>query len=73
MTVTIQTVMEELLTKQQVADRFQISTRWIERQIAAGKLRPVRFSHKVIRFRESDLEAFVSQFVSPRGAWIEPE
>lgn len=48
----------EMLTEQQLAERWQTSDRSIRRLVAAGDLRPVRIAPQIVRFRLTDVEAF---------------
>jgi excisionase family DNA binding protein len=48
-----------ILTKKQAALYLQSSTRYLERNIRAGRLKALRLSGKFIRIRRSDLEAFL--------------
>lgn len=51
---------ERLLTLQEVAERWQVSTKTIQRLIAAGRLHPVRIGRK-IRLHPSDIKKYESQ------------
>ena len=48
-----------LLTKQQSADQTQTSVRHLEREIARGRLKALKLSPKLVRIRQSDLDAFL--------------
>jgi excisionase family DNA binding protein len=48
-----------LLTKQQAAEYLQCTSRYLERQIRAGRLRALKPTGKLVRIRRSDLEAFL--------------
>jgi excisionase family DNA binding protein len=49
-----------LLTKRQVSGLLQLSTRTIDRFVAAGRLPAIKLSRNIIRFRASDLAAFTA-------------
>jgi excisionase family DNA binding protein len=48
-----------LRTKQQAADYVQCTPRFLERMVRAGRLRAIKLSAKLVRFRQSDLEKFL--------------
>jgi excisionase family DNA binding protein len=48
-----------LLTKQQSAEQAQTSVRYLEREIARGRLKALKLSRKLVRIRQSDLDAFL--------------
>jgi excisionase family DNA binding protein len=48
-----------LLTKQQSAQQAQTSIRYLEREIARGRLKALKLSRKLVRIRQSDLDAFL--------------
>jgi len=48
-----------LRTKQQAADYIQCTPRFLERMVRAGRLRALKVSGKLVRFRQSDLDRFV--------------
>jgi excisionase family DNA binding protein len=48
-----------VLTKRQAASYVQSSTRFLEREIRAGRLKALRLSNKFIRIRRSDLDKFL--------------
>jgi len=50
-----------ILTKQQAAIELQCSPRFLERQIAAGRLRACKITSKFVRILRRDLEAFLAQ------------
>jgi excisionase family DNA binding protein len=50
-----------ILTKQQAASLLQCTPRFLERQIAAGRLRACKITSKFVRIRRKDLEAFLAQ------------
>ena len=50
----------DLITAQEVADVFRVSTRTIKRWAAEGDfIRPMRFSHKVSLFSRSELLTWI--------------
>ena len=51
---------ERQLSPKDVADALGVSRRTVLDYISAGKLRAIRYSPRVIRVAESDLETFVS-------------
>lgn len=50
-----------ILTKQQAASLLQCTPRFLERQIAAGRLRACKITNKFVRILRRDLEAFLAQ------------
>ncbi len=44
-----------LLTMKDVAERFQVSVKTIKRWVKDGKLRTVRLSPRVVRFRMAEI------------------
>ena len=50
-----------ILTKQQAASLLQCTPRFLERQIAAGRLRACKITSKFVRILRRDLEAFLAQ------------
>ncbi len=60
MTGSHPTTTDQLLSIQDVAARFRVSTRTIRRWLALGRFpQPVRFNRKVLRFRISDIAHFL--------------
>jgi excisionase family DNA binding protein len=53
-----------ILTKQQAAEYLQVTPRYIERQIKAGRLRAYKQTGKLWRVRRSDLDAFLESGAS---------
>lgn len=51
--------MVELVTVAEAAAILRLSRRQVERYVAAGRLRPVRFGRRVL-FTQRELEAFVA-------------
>ena len=52
--------MTQLHTVAEAAAILRLSRRQVERYVAAGRLRPVRFGRRVL-FTQRELEAFVAQ------------
>ena len=50
----------KLLTIQDVADTVQVQHRTVRSWISKKKLRVIRFSHRLVRIRPADLEAFLA-------------
>ena len=48
-----------VLTKMEAADYIRCSPRYIERMVRAGRLRSLKPTGKLVRFRQSDLDAFL--------------
>ena len=59
--------MDSLKTKKEAADRLKVSTRTIDRLRARETLRYVTVGGQ-IRFRDSDLEAFIARNSQGMGA-----
>jgi excisionase family DNA binding protein len=53
-----------ILTKQQAAEYLQVTPRYIERQIKAGRLRAYKPTGKLWRVRQSELDAFLESGAS---------
>jgi excisionase family DNA binding protein len=49
-----------LLTKKESAEQAQTSVRYLERQIALGRLNALKLSRKLVRIRQSDLDRFLA-------------
>ena len=56
-----------VLTKQEAADFLGCTTRFIERQIRAGRLTACKLSAKFVRIRLRDLEAFLESGATTNG------
>ena len=56
-----------LRTKQQAADYIQCTPRYIERMVRSGRLRALKPSGKLVRFRKCDLEKFLESGSSIGG------
>ena len=50
---------EKLLTKKDVADRLNVSTRTIGRYVKIGWLQPIRISEQILRFDPAELDRFL--------------
>ena len=48
-----------LLTKREVAKIMQVSPRFLERMVKDGRLRAIKISSRMVRFRASDIDAFL--------------
>jgi excisionase family DNA binding protein len=56
-----------VLTKRQAADYLQASTRFLEREIRAGRLKACKPSGKFVRIYRRDLDAFLQSGSSIGG------
>ena len=56
-----------ILTKQEAADFIGCTTRYLERQVSAGRLKACKPSPKLWRVRLSDLEKFLESGASIGG------
>jgi excisionase family DNA binding protein len=60
-----------LLTKTEVAALLKVSARYVERQVRSARLRALKLSHKITRFRRRDVEVFLASaatfFVTESG------
>jgi excisionase family DNA binding protein len=52
------------LTKREVAAMLNCTERFIERQVALGRLKALKVSGKFVRFRSSDVDAFLESCAS---------
>lgn len=50
----------EILTKHQVAQLLDVTPRYIERQVTAGRLKAHKPTPKVVRFYRRDIDAFLA-------------
>jgi excisionase family DNA binding protein len=57
----------QLLTKKQTAEQAQTSIRYLEREIARGRLKALKLSRKLVRIRQSDLDAFLENCATIGG------
>jgi excisionase family DNA binding protein len=55
------------LTKQEAAKLLKVTTRYLERAVAAGRLKALKPSGKLWRVRQSDLDAFLEKSASTRA------
>ena len=53
-----------ILTKAQAAEYIQITPRYLERQVRAGRLRAMKPTGKLVRFFRRDLDAFLESGAS---------
>jgi len=51
--------MESLLTISEVCQLLKVSKRTVQRWSKNGRLRPIRLSSRIIRFKKSDIERFL--------------
>jgi excisionase family DNA binding protein len=56
---SVEAVFSTILTKQEAADYIRCTRRYLERQVAAGRLKALKPTSKMVRFRRADLEAFL--------------
>jgi excisionase family DNA binding protein len=49
-----------ILTKQQAAEYLQTSLRYLERMVTSGRLNALKPTGKLVRFRLTDLDAFLN-------------
>jgi excisionase family DNA binding protein len=54
----------DILTKQDAASLLKVTTRYIDRQIRAGRLRACKPSGKMVRIYRRDLDAFMESGAS---------
>jgi excisionase family DNA binding protein len=47
-----------MLTYKDIADRWNVKVSDVQRLVYSGKLRRLKLSHKKVRFRPSDVEAY---------------
>ena len=59
---------EPLLTMRDACAYLQCTRRYLERVIRCGQLRALKPTRKLIRFRQTDLDAFVERGATIRGA-----
>jgi excisionase family DNA binding protein len=52
------------LTKQEAAKLLKVTTRYLERAVASGRLKALKPSTKMWRVRQSDLDAFLESGAS---------
>ena len=58
----------DILTKMAAAEYIGCSSRYLERQIRAGRLKALKPTGKLVRIRRSDLEAFLESGATIGGA-----
>ena len=61
---------DQLHTRASAAAYLQTTERSIDRWVKADRLQPVFLAGRAKRFRQSDLEALVSNTAPPRPAWF---
>lgn len=52
-------VVPELLTAEEVAERLEVTPRYVLQLAREGRLPRVKLSHKCVRFRPDDVRAYV--------------
>ena len=57
-----------LRTIQDACEYLQCTRRFLERMVRSGRLRALKPSRKLVRFRQADLDAFVENGATIRGA-----
>ena len=57
-----------VLTKQEAAEYIRCTTRYLERQIRAGRLRALKPTGKFVRIRRTDLDRFLESGATTGGA-----
>ena len=62
-----ETTNSAILTKQQAAEYLQVTPRYIERMVRGGRLRAFKPTGKLVRFRLSDVSAFLESGASIGG------
>jgi excisionase family DNA binding protein len=65
---SVETVNSTILTKPEAAAFVRCTTRYLERQVKAGRLRALKPTGKLWRVRRSDLEKFLESGASIGGA-----
>jgi DNA binding domain, excisionase family len=63
----VEAVNSTILTKRQAADFIGCTTRYLERQVRAGRLKACKPTGKLWRVRLSDLEAFLESGATRNG------
>lgn len=58
-----------LLTKREAMEFFRVSARTLDRMVSAGKICPIRVTPGTLRYRRSDLEAYVASCSYERGVF----
>jgi len=56
---SLEAVNSIILTKPEAAAFVRCTTRYLERQVRAGRLKALKPTSKMVRFRRADLEAFL--------------
>ena len=52
---------EELLTVEDVCDWFKVKKNWVYDEVEAGRLPHLRLGRRHLRFRPTDLQAYIDQ------------
>lgn len=50
---------DELVTVDELSEKWKVKKGWVYDQVQAGKLKCVRLGPKQMRFRPADLDAFI--------------
>lgn len=61
------------LTPRDVASRWQVNVRTVERKIQSGELPVVRFGPRIVRIKREDLEAYEARCSEAAPASTPPE
>ena len=64
---SVEAVNSTILTKKEAANFVRCTTRYLERQIRAGRLRALKPTGKLVRIRRSDLEKFLESSATIGG------
>lgn len=55
-----------VFTKEELAERLKVSVRTIEREVAAGRLRPLHWGRRMVRFASSEVERYLQDEAPPQ-------
>jgi excisionase family DNA binding protein len=64
---SVETVNSTILTKKEAANFVRCTTRYLERQIRAGRLRALKPTGKLVRIRLRDLDKFLESGATTGG------
>lgn len=59
--------MDKLLTPEQVCEILAISKEYLYRMNYLGRLKPVRISHRTIRYTAEEIERFIAESAANNG------
>ncbi|MBA2434822.1 MAG: excisionase family DNA-binding protein [Chthoniobacterales bacterium] len=59
---------DAILTKKESAEYVRSTPRYLERMVRSGRLRALKPTGKLVRFRRSDLDAFLESGATTGGA-----